>query len=83
VKTGGWKKVGEKRWVKLVGENAWVIIGGWNQTGEFQWVFVHLYERVLVKVVGENWWVKIGSRCLYFFCLWTSLLLVLPQKGEN
>jgi len=39
----GWKKVGEKRWVKTGGwkyvdENAWVEIVGWKWTGEFEGV---------------------------------------------
>jgi len=36
VKKSGWKKVVEKRWVKLEGENAWVKIGGCNKTGELE-----------------------------------------------
>jgi len=39
----GWKKVGEKRWVKTggwkcVGENVWVKIAGWKRTGGFEGV---------------------------------------------
>ena len=39
----GWKKVGEKRWVKTggwkcVGKNVWVKIAGWKRTGGFEGV---------------------------------------------
>ena len=83
VKKVGWKKVGEKKWVELVSENAWVKIGGWNQTGEFEWVFFFRY------ACQSKWWVKISRRKLvvdvctflwwWFVC---RLIFVVPKRWK-